>query len=124
MNSVAAALSSCDCFGRVALHTHTVERFSNDCPAHAQCAWQLPYFRGPSVPHLYWRDGFFTRMKRTMLRIHTQVSVLLLVTVAACSSSEPTPDGAAGAPSSRAGAAGAPATSAAGTGGGGAAGAL
>ena len=38
-----------------------------------------------------------------MLRIHTQLSVLLLVTVAACSSSESTPDGAAGAPSSRAG---------------------
>ena len=65
----------------------------------------------------------FKSMKRTMLRIHTQVSVLLLVTVAACSSSDPTPDGAAGAPSSRAGAGGAPATSAAGTGGGGPAGA-
>ena len=51
-----------------------------------------------------------------MLRIHTQLSVLLLATVAACSSSESTPDGAGGARSSGTGTAGAPAAGAPATG--------
>src|SRR5689334_10951667 len=83
------------------------------------------YLRTPVVGEL----RYILMKKRTMLRIHPPLCVLLLATLAACSSSESTPDGAGGAPSPRGGSpgvstGGAPATGTAGTGAGGLAGAF